>query len=352
MDALIRACPYIFSFECKHQYFACTQLGLSRGLGRLQAAEQAAGIPPTAAGRHGSNAEPRSVSLRIQRQKVRISRSRILESATKVLELYGTTKAMLEVEFFGEVGTGLGPTLEFYTISSRELQRKSLGLWRSSDVSSTAPDGNDEYVTPSQYGLFPAPQPRGAREAIHVSGDGGSLRSGREGKHALPDRFRLLGRLVAKALQDNRLLDIHLSPLLYRLLVCPAASVSTLLTRTELSQVDPALSKTVGKLSTMLEQKQAAESNPSLTTAAKAVAIAAIKYDGAPLESLYLDFTCPGHPDVELCEGGADKTVTLDNLEEYIEAVVDATLGSGVKAQVLALRAGFEDIMPISAVVS
>ena len=138
--------------------------------------------------------------------------------------------------------------------------------------------------------------------------------------------------MIAKALQDNRLLDIHLSPLLYRLLTCPAASVANLLTRTELSQVDPALAKTVGKLSTMLEQKQAAQSNSSLSTAAKSAAIAAITYDGAPLESLYLDFTCPGHPDVELCEGGADKAVTVDNLEEYIEAVIDATLGSGVKA--------------------
>merc|ERR1711907_510777 len=154
------------------------------------------------------------------------------------------------------------------------------------------------------------------------------------------DRFRLLGRLIAKALQDNRLLDIHLSPLLYRLLACPVTSVGGLLTRTELSQVDPALAKTVSKLSSMLQQKQAADSDSSLSAAAKSAAIAAINYDGAPLESLYLDFTCPGHPDVELCEGGKDKAVTLDNLEEYIDAVVDATLGGGIKAQVLALRAG------------
>jgi len=29
------------------------------------------------------------------------------------------------------VGTGLGPTLEFYTLLAHELQRKSLGMWRS-----------------------------------------------------------------------------------------------------------------------------------------------------------------------------------------------------------------------------
>lgn len=44
---------------------------------------------------------------RIQRQKVRISRARLLESAVKVMDLYGKSKAILEVEYFGEVGTGL-----------------------------------------------------------------------------------------------------------------------------------------------------------------------------------------------------------------------------------------------------
>jgi E3 ubiquitin-protein ligase TRIP12 len=38
------------------------------------------------------------------------------------MELYGKSRAVLEVEYFGEVGTGLGPTLEFYTLLSREMQ--------------------------------------------------------------------------------------------------------------------------------------------------------------------------------------------------------------------------------------
>ena len=101
----------------------------------------------------------------------------------------------------------------------------------------------------------------------------------------------------------------------------------------------------------MLEQKEAIESDTSLSAAAKSAAIAAITYDGSSVDSLYLDFTCPGHPEVELCEGGAEKAVTMENLGEYIDAVVDATLGSGVHAQVLALRAGFEDTVPLSAVV-
>ena len=33
------------------------------------------------------------------------------------------------MEFLGEEGTGLGPTLEFYALVAAELQRKDLGVW-------------------------------------------------------------------------------------------------------------------------------------------------------------------------------------------------------------------------------
>lgn len=43
-------------------------------------------------------------------------------------------KSVLEVEFTGEEGTGLGPTLEFYALVAGELQRKDLGMWLCEDV--------------------------------------------------------------------------------------------------------------------------------------------------------------------------------------------------------------------------
>ena len=72
-----------------------------------------------------------------------MSRNRILDSATKVMELYASNRAVLELEYFGEVGTGLGPTLEFYTLLSHELQKKGLGMWRAdtSNNSATKPLG-------------------------------------------------------------------------------------------------------------------------------------------------------------------------------------------------------------------
>ena len=43
---------------------------------------------------------------------------------------------------FCQVGTGLGPTLEFYALVSQELQRADLGLWRGEEVTLSNPKGN------------------------------------------------------------------------------------------------------------------------------------------------------------------------------------------------------------------
>lgn len=39
----------------------------------------------------------------------------------------------MEIQYENEVGTGLGPTLEFYALVSAEIQRCDLGLWNGSD---------------------------------------------------------------------------------------------------------------------------------------------------------------------------------------------------------------------------
>ena len=49
---------------------------------------------------------------------------RILDWAIQVIKAHAERKAILEVEFLGEEGTGLGPTLEFFALVAAELQRK------------------------------------------------------------------------------------------------------------------------------------------------------------------------------------------------------------------------------------
>ena len=133
---------FLFPFETRYSFLQSTSFGYGRLIAKSQSSQNS---------RHGRNRDDVSHLARIVRQKVRISRSQLLESCAKVLELYGTSSGILEVEYFDEIGTGLGPTLEFYSIASKEFARKSLGLWRDEDESKPS-----EYVFHPR-GLYPAP---------------------------------------------------------------------------------------------------------------------------------------------------------------------------------------------------
>jgi E3 ubiquitin-protein ligase TRIP12 len=213
---LTRACPFLFPFETRRQYLYSTAFGLSRALHRLQQQP----------GDNNNAVSEREVRVgRLQRQKVRVSRNRILDSAAKVMEMFSNQKAVLEVEYFGEVGTGLGPTLEFYTLLSRDLQRIDLGLWRSNspDDSGMQIDGRGDDLTAKNIGsvslvasrnlvqaplgLFPKPWPPSV-----IASEGSKF-------FKVAEYFRLVGRVVAKALQDGRLLDLPLSTAFYKLIL-------------------------------------------------------------------------------------------------------------------------------------
>src|SRR5271169_2185159 len=134
---------------------------------------------------------------RLQRQKVRISRTRILESALKVMELYGASQSILEVEYFEEVGTGLGPTLEFYSTVSKEFSKKKLKLWRENESEDTS-----EYAF-GKLGLFPAPMSDDQAET--------------EVSKKLLHFFKMMGKFVARSMLDSRIIDISFNPTFFRL---------------------------------------------------------------------------------------------------------------------------------------
>lgn len=101
--------------------------------------------------------------------------------ALQVFELYGSSRASLEVEFFAEVGSGLGPTLEFYALVSKEFARKDLSLWRDGDSTDLSAFAH------SASGLFPSPLDDVTSEA---------------GKKKLKI-FRVLGQFVAKGASSS-----------------------------------------------------------------------------------------------------------------------------------------------------
>ena len=45
-----------------------------------------------------------------------VNREKLIKSAESVFENYKSSNASIEIQYMNEVGTGLGPTLEFYTL--------------------------------------------------------------------------------------------------------------------------------------------------------------------------------------------------------------------------------------------
>eukprot|EP00898_Chlorokybus_atmophyticus_P003350 jgi/Chlat1/4015/Chrsp26S04084 len=352
---LLRACPSLFPFEWRCQYFYCTALGLSRALQRLRQQQTV----DTTGG--NSDYDMREFRMaRLQRQKVRVSRSRILDSVMKVMELYSSHKAVLEVEYFGEVGTGLGPTLEFYTLVSHELQKRSLNMWRSEGVhqsadlrkgaalatdtaardivardedapSKTATKGStwdaSKYVV-APFGLFPAPIARGKDVRGHSDHDAAAT-------HKVSELFKLLGRVIAKAFQDGRLLDVPLSAAFYKLMLGQELDLY------DIRSFDPAFGATLEEMMALSHRHCAALERGERPSSDM------LLLRGAPVEALCLDFTLPGQPDYELKPNGADISVTVENLHEYVELVVDATVKSGIAEQLDAFTAGFNQVFAL-----
>lgn len=318
-EDLARFYPFLFPFETRHLFIQSTSFGYSRSMTRWQNSQSSNDS------RHDRHRDERPFLGRLQRQKVRISRAKILESAMKVMNLYGHPPSVLEVEYFEEVGTGLGPTLEFYAAVSKEFSKKKLKLWRENESNE-----DDEYAF-GKRGLFPAPM-----SVEQVASENGAK---------ILELFRTLGKFVARSMLDSRIIDVSFNPTFFRVgdegaTVAPSLGA--------VKSVDYDLAKSLKLLKQFADAKKQVDANDSMSAAEKEKAIQDIVIQDCHVEDLGLDFTLPGYP-IELVEGGADKQVTIDNVDAYVDRVLDLTLGSGVQRQVDSFRAGFSEVFPYSA---
>ena len=318
-EDLARLYPFLFPFETRHLFLQSTSFGYSRSMTRWQSAQQ------NNDNRRDRHRDERPFLGRLQRQKVRISRHKILESAVKVMDLYGSSPSVLEVEYFDEVGTGLGPTLEFYSSVSKEFSKRKLKLWRESD------SNKNEYVF-GKNGLFPAPM---SEEQIQS-----------ENGQKVVSMFHTLGIFVARSMLDSRIIDISFNSTFFRVgsdenSIAPSIGAVRL--------VDEELANSLQTLKQFSAAKKRIETQARLTPAQKAQKIARIQVAGATVDDLALDFTLPGYPIIELVPNGSNMAVTIDNVGLYVDKVVEFTLSTGVQKQIEAFRAGFSEVFPYSA---
>ncbi|KAL5742867.1 hypothetical protein ACOSP7_029599 [Xanthoceras sorbifolium] len=316
-NLLMASCPFLFSFEAKCKYFRLAAFGSRQ-------------IQPHSVHHNNpvASSDRRSATGGMPRKKFLVCRNRILQSASQMMDQHAHSKALLEVEYNEEVGTGLGPTLEFFTLVSREFQKSGFGMWRddhSSFSTEESSQAEDFEIVKSPFGLFPRPW-----SSVINTSDGVQLSE-------ILKKFVLLGQVVAKSLQDGRVLDLPFSKAFYKLILGKE------LTLYDIQSFDPELGKTLLEFQSLVNRKKYWESTYGETSANRPDS----RFRNTRVEDLYLDFTLPGYPNYVLASGTDHKMVNMNNLEDYVALVVDATIHTGISRQVEAFKSGFCQVFSI-----
>ncbi|XP_028351472.1 E3 ubiquitin-protein ligase HECTD1 isoform X5 [Physeter macrocephalus] len=411
-EQLTSKCPFLIPFETRQLYFTCTAFGASRAIVWLQNRREATveRTRTTSSVRRDDPGEFRVGRLKHERVKVPRGES-LMEWAENVMQIHADRKSVLEVEFLGEEGTGLGPTLEFYALVAAEFQRTDLGAWLCDD---NFPDDESRHVDlggglkpPGYYvqrscGLFTAPFPQDSDELERIT-----------------KLFHFLGIFLAKCIQDNRLVDLPISKPFFKLMCMgdiksnmskliyesrgdrdlhctesqseasteeghdslsvgsfeedsksefildppkpkPPAWFNGILTWEDFELVNPHRARFLKEIKDLAIKRRQILSNKGLSEDEKNTKLQELVLknpsgSGPPLsiEDLGLNFQfCPssriyGFTAVDLKPSGEDEMVTMDNAEEYVDLMFDFCMHMGIQKQMEAFRDGFNKVFPM-----
>ncbi|XP_036737138.2 E3 ubiquitin-protein ligase HECTD1 isoform X8 [Manis pentadactyla] len=411
-EQLTSKCPFLIPFETRQLYFTCTAFGASRAIVWLQNRREATveRTRTTSSVRRDDPGEFRVGRLKHERVKVPRGES-LMEWAENVMQIHADRKSVLEVEFLGEEGTGLGPTLEFYALVAAEFQRTDLGAWLCDD---NFPDDESRHVDlggglkpPGYYvqrscGLFTAPFPQDSDELERIT-----------------KLFHFLGIFLAKCIQDNRLVDLPISKPFFKLMCMgdiksnmskliyesrgdrdlhctesqseasteeghdslsvgsfeedsksefildppkpkPPAWFNGILTWEDFELVNPHRARFLKEIKDLAIKRRHILSNKGLSEDEKNTKLQELVLknpsgSGPPLsiEDLGLNFQfCPssriyGFTAVDLKPSGEDEMITMDNAEEYVDLMFDFCMHTGIQKQMEAFRDGFNKVFPM-----
>lgn len=447
LPQLTYACPFLIPFDTRQLLFYVTCFDRDRALQRL--------LDTTP---ELSSTEER-VAPRLEKRRKTVNREDIFRQSEIILNELTNSKTLLEIQYENEVGTGLGPTLEFYALVSREMQGADLDMWRGEVVpatqsllqpdlqsnrkeqastsitandliqddtnwkesesfscsenrsktdsgrTGTTPNNNNIYVKSGPTKLSkltsqsktkmatspppPAPQVPVEQPKKYIYSPNGlfSMPMARNAKlgnvSRLRNRYKLLGKFMAKALMDSRMIDINFSLPFYKWLLNQEVTLDL----ADMVHIDPTMSRSlfhmhrIAQLYNIMVAHKLKESTSSTgaqearVTTAKSmdklrqqvgsqssqaslsmlnsedlfanISPEVLTLDGCPIEDLNLDFTLPGYSTIELKKGGKYILTKLENLDQYVKLLRHWTLREGVRRQMEAFRSGFEAIVPL-----
>ena len=231
------------------------------------------------------------------RLKIIVERDKILDHGFTLLNDAVTSKffGFLEFEYKGEIGNGLGPTLEFFNLIFEKLREEKYLWYKTTDGSWYPNVGLNENETGIKM-------------------------------------FKLLGYIIGRAIYDDRLIDIPLSRVFWNLILERPVLFE------DIEIIDKNLFKALNDFKSLLKQKNdLLKSEPNLTGEEIE---SRILYNNNKLSSLDIYFTFPGS-DLELKEGGANILLSMQNIEEYINLIYDFIFYKGISRVCSAFRDGF-----------
>ena len=238
------------------------------------------------------------------RLKILVDRNTIIEDGLKIISNPVTSKfnGYLEFEYLGEIGNGLGPTLEFYRLITEKLFAKK-ELW---------------YKT-TDNAIYPAIGLNNNKKDIKL--------------------FKLLGYALARAIYDDRLLDFPISKVFWNLLLNRSVKFN------DINLIDKDLYKFLEDILKLIMQKKEIikkEKNISDEELENK-----ILYNGQKLNTTDIYFTFPGY-DIELKPNGKNILLCIKNMEEYINLIYDFIFYKGINKITEAFREGFNIVFNIN----
>nr|CCM20025.1 hypothetical protein, conserved [Leishmania guyanensis] len=335
--------PYIFSMEMRLsilKFFISAQRSLSTGeanrllqnyrhlLVRRDRAEETR--LPTSSAADDAHSILEIVGLQwMSREVVRrhrvtltVQRRNILRCAEDLIRL-ANCNVTIDVAFDGEAGIGNGPAMEFYELIAEELLKPQHGLWRTEPIpideltdsptlkSTHSPDRSISLSTRSSAAvrrrpcmpLFPAAKQ--TPTTLHY--------------------WKLLGVLLGRLLVIGTTTSLNFHPLLLRRLRGESLTSTAGEASRNMSQVDAALELTLHRLEMM--------DAGSLAACELFFTIPVSEADG------YM----PGEVQVlPLIPGGANRRVTVDNVQEYTRCLRTYYLHTVLDLALLHLRQGLQ----------
>ena len=176
---LVQHFPMMYEFKTRNIFFKLTAFGEIRN--KYYASELFT--------RAHSNNEG---GLSLSRRRLDVPRNNILKDAYEKLEDLQSDPSFLEFRFDEEVGTGLGPTLEYYSLIGKYIKENSR-LWKQT----------------SDNSLYPKP--------LNLK-----LLKNKE-KRKIEKFFELVGTIIARSLMDERLIDLPISVVFWKLVFSETA---------------------------------------------------------------------------------------------------------------------------------